>query len=81
MGTGIKIFMPRETPELRKFESEWLKAEKILVRGSVPSDVAEFLEKKAFEDFGMMKKGAIGMELTRLLRIARNCIEKGEAEK
>lgn len=80
MATRIKILMPRETPELRKFESEWLKAKKILVRGSVPPDVAEFLEKKAFEDFGMMKKGAIGMELTKLLRIAKECVEKGEAE-
>lgn len=80
MATGIKILMLRETAELRKFESEWLKAEKILVRGSVPSDVAEFLEKKAFEDFGMMKKGAIGMELTKLLRIAKECVEKQDAE-
>lgn len=48
------------------------------MRGSVPPDVAEFLENKAFEDFGMMKKGAIGMELTKLLRVARECVEKRE---
>jgi hypothetical protein len=48
----------------------------MLVCGSVPPDVAEFLEKQAFEDFGMMKKGVIGMELTKLLRIAKENIEK-----
>jgi len=34
--------------------------------------------KRAFDDFGMMKKGAIGLELTKLLRVAKECIEKQE---
>lgn len=72
--------MPKGTPELKKLEKEWLEADKVLIRGTVTPDVAEFLEKRAFDDFGMMKKGAIGMELTKLLRIAKESIEKGEAE-
>ncbi len=73
--------MPKETTELIKLEREWTKADKILLRGTVTPDVAEFLEKMAFEDFGMMKKGAIGMELTKLLRIAKECVEKQESRK
>ena len=43
----------------------------------------EIIDKKkmAFEDFGMMKKGAIGMELTKLLRIAKDCLEKEKSKK
>jgi len=78
MATGIKIFMPKGTPELKKLEKEWLEADKVLIRGTVTPDVAEFLEKRAFDDFGMMKKGAIGLELTKLLRVAKECIEKQE---
>jgi len=75
MATGIKIFMPKGTPELKRLEKEWLEADKVLIRGTVTPDVAEFLEKRAFDDFGMMKKGAIGLELTKLLRVAKECIE------
>jgi len=70
--------MPKGTPELKKLEKEWLEADKVLIRGTVTPDVAEFLEKRAFDDFGMMKKGAIGLELTKLLRVAKECIEKQE---
>lgn len=80
MATGIKNLMPKGTPELRELEREWLKANKVLIRGTVTPDVAEFLEKKAFDDFGMMKKGAIGMELTKLLRVAKECIENQESK-
>ncbi|NYB26071.1 MAG: hypothetical protein HVN34_01865 [Methanobacteriaceae archaeon] len=72
--------MPKGTPELKKLEKEWLEADKVLIRGTVTPDVAEFLEKRAFEDFGMMKKGAIGLELTKLLRVAKNSLEKEESE-
>jgi hypothetical protein len=70
--------MPKGTPELKRLEKEWLEADKVLIRGTVTPDVAEFLEKRAFDDFGMMKKGAIGLELTKLLRVAKECIEKQE---
>ena len=74
-----KNSQPKGNIRTKKLEKEWLEAKKILIRGSVPPDVAEFLEKQTFEDFGMMKKGAIGMELTKLLRVARECVEKREA--
>lgn len=76
MATETKYLMPKQTPELEKLEKEWNEAEKVLIRGTVTEDAAEFLEEMAFKDFGMMKKGAIGMELTKLLRIARDCLEK-----
>jgi len=49
-----------------------------MVRGMITKEAADFLENEAFKDFGMMKKGAIGMELTKLILIARDCIEKQE---
>ena len=68
--------MPEQTPELKKFETEWNDAEKILLRGKVTKEAFDFLEETAFHDFGMMKKGAVGMELTKLILIAKECLEK-----
>jgi len=36
--------MPKGTPELKRLEKEWLEADKVLIRGTVTPDVAEFLE-------------------------------------
>ena len=72
----LEIMPPIDDPEIKKLEKNWNEEkEKVLVRGMVTQEAAEFLEKMAFEDFGMMKKGAIGMELTKLLLIARDCIK------
>jgi thermostable 8-oxoguanine DNA glycosylase len=73
--------MSRESEETNKFEKNWIKADKIMVRGMITKEAAEFLENEAFKDFGMMKKGAIGMELTKLILIARDCLEKKEKQK
>lgn len=77
METKTQDIMPiTEDPEIKALEKKWNEEkEKVLVRGMVTQEAAEFLEKMAFNDFGMMKKGAIGMELTKLLLIARDCIE------
>lgn len=70
--------MSRESEEIKQLEKKWSEAERIMVRGMVTEEAAEFLENEAFKDFGMMKKGAIGMELTKLILIARDCIKKQE---
>ncbi|MGB9977870.1 hypothetical protein [Methanobacterium sp.] len=69
--------MSRESEEIKQLEKKWSESERIMVRGMVTKEAAEFLENEAFKDFGMMKKGAIGMELTKLILIARDCMEKG----
>ena len=70
--------MSRESAEIKQFEKDWARSEKIMVRGMVTPEAAEFLENEAFKDFGMMKKGAIGMELTKLILIARDCTKNKE---
>ncbi|OEC86267.1 MULTISPECIES: hypothetical protein [Methanobacterium] len=70
--------MSRESEEIKQLEKNWSESERIMVRGMVTKEAAEFLENEAFKDFGMMKKGAIGMELTKLILIARDCIKKQE---
>ena len=75
MSTDRKVIMPVQTPELVKFEKEWNDAEKILLRGTVTREAFDFLEEQAFRDFGMMKKGAVGMELTKLILIAKETLE------
>lgn len=61
-------------PEMEKLENEWKEAKKFLIRGMITQEALDFLEEMAFKDFGMMKKGAIGMELTRLILIAKEHI-------
>ena len=79
MATETINIMPKETPELRKLEATWNAEEnKILVRATVTKEASDFLESMAFNDFGMMKKGALGMELTKLILVAKDCLEKQE---
>lgn len=80
MVTETVVIMPRETPEIKQLEQDWINSKKILVRGMVSEEAARFLEDEAFADFGMMKKGALGMELTKLLLIAKECIERQRKE-
>ncbi len=54
-------------PEMEAYEAQWKEAEKILIRGMITKKAAAYLEEKAFKDFGMLKKGAIGMELDKLI--------------
>lgn len=75
MTTEVESTMTPSEP-ISAFEAEWNKAEKILIRGKVTKEASDFLEEQAFKDFGMMKKGAIGLELTKLLLIAKETLEK-----
>jgi hypothetical protein len=81
MTAGTCVIMKQnENTDLGSFEKEWNAAEKVLVRGKITKEASDFLEERAFHDFGMMKKGAIGMELTKLLLVARDCIESKKEE-
>ena len=72
--------MSRESEEIKQLEKKWSESERIMVRGMITKEAAEFLENEAFKDFGMMKKGAIGMELTKLILIAKDCLEQKEKQ-
>jgi hypothetical protein len=81
MATETTVIMSEQDPMLKELESRWnAEKDKVLVRATVTKDAADFLENMAFNDFGMMKKGALGMELTKLLLIAKDCLEKQNSE-
>ena len=69
--------MTKETKENENLEAKWSSDKyKILIRGLVTREASEFLEIQAFNDFGNMKKSAIGLELTKLILKAKECMEK-----
>jgi len=71
--------MTTQTPELGNLDSlekNWIISDKRQVRATITEEAFEFLEQMAFHDFGMMKKGAVGMELTKLILIAKAALEK-----
>lgn len=79
---GVKQYPSMPSHEnMSEFEVAWnADPNKVLIRGMITQEAADFLESEAFKDFGMMKKGAIGMELTKLLLIAKECIENKKLE-
>ena len=54
--------------------------EKEYVRATILGEAAEYLNKKAFEDFGM-HNAAVGMEISKLVLIAKDCLEKEKSKK
>lgn len=66
------------------FMTKWKqlpKEDKEYVRATITAEAAEYLNKKAFEDFGMDNR-AVGMALSKLILIARDCLEKqGQSKK
>jgi hypothetical protein len=58
------------------FLTKWnTKEKKVMLRGTVPPDIAKFVEKMAIEEFGL-DQAARGKTLTKLIMIAQDCIEK-----
>lgn len=81
MATKTIVIMPKQDPILEKLEADWnADSEKVLIRATVTKEASDFLEEMAFKDFGMMKKGAVGLELTKLLLIAKDCLDKQNSE-
>ena len=69
--------MPKEINENENLEAKWNDDKyKIVVSGLVTREASEFLEIQAFNNFGNMKKSAIGLELTKLILKAKECMEK-----
>jgi len=62
---------------LKKWESP---EKKVMLRGTVPRDIAEFVEEKAINEFGL-DKAARGKMLTKLIMIAKDCLEKEQSTK
>ena len=81
MAAITNVIMPKKTIEITELENKWNEdSNKVLVRGKVTKEASDFLEQEAFKDFGMMKKGAIGLELTKLILIAKETIERQQHE-
>ena len=77
MGLATTFSMDRKNIDVGKVEFQWNNDKsKVLIQATVTQEASKFLEEEAFKDFGMLKKGAIGLELTKLLLIAKDCIEK-----
>lgn len=51
------------------------KEQKEYIRATITVEAAEYLNRKAFEDFGMDNR-AVGMELSKLILKAKECEEK-----
>lgn len=63
-----------------EFMEQWKKTpkeEKEYIRATLLSEAAEYLNRKAFEDFGM-HQAAVSMEVSKLILIAKDCLEKKE---
>lgn len=77
MAANTVLLMPEQTPEINELENLWNNdPEKVLIRGKVTKEASDFLQEEAFKDFGMLKKGAVGMELTKLILIAKDTLER-----
>lgn len=77
MAANSMLLMPEQTTEITELEKLWNEdPEKVLIRGKVTKEASDFLQEEAFKDFGMLKKGAVGMELTKLILIAKDTISR-----
>ena len=80
MGNTATFNMNQKDIDLGKVEFQWNNDKKrVLIRATVTQEASKFLEEQAFKDFGMLKKGAIGLELTKLILVAKDCIDKNES--
>lgn len=56
------------------FQEKWNTKEKVLIRGTVPKDIAKAFEDMAIKEFGL-DQAARGKTLTKLLMIAFESLE------
>ncbi len=70
----VNSFMAKDKEFLEKWKST-PKENKEYIRATILDEAAEFLNRQAFEDFGM-QQGSVSMELSKLILIARDCLEK-----
>lgn len=79
--------MPVYVNRLMEIDKEFMKKwketpreNKESIRATLLKEAKIFLHKKAFEDFGI-HQSSISMELSKLILIARDCLEKQEKKK
>jgi len=65
------------TPENEEFLEKWNKSEKEQKRVSLMKEALDFANNKAFEDFGMTQS-SFSKEVSKLILIAKECLEKDE---
>lgn len=76
MSSCITDIMPKDETFMNLWKAK-TKDEKEYVRATILAEAAEYLNRKAFEDFGM-HNAAVGMEISKLILIAKDCLEKQE---
>lgn len=67
----------------KKFMKKWKgtsRENKELIMATLLKEAMIFLHRKAFEDFGI-HQASISMELSKLILIARDCLEKQKKKK
>lgn len=74
-----KLIAPKALENLKNFKAQWQQSEKVLLRAMVTREALEFLELMAFQDWGMMKKGAMGLELTKLILLVKHNLAENQA--
>jgi hypothetical protein len=58
------------------FQAKWdTKEKKVMLRGTVPPDIAKYVEQMAIDEFGL-DQAARGKTLTKLIMVAMDCLEK-----
>ncbi len=80
MATCLINSMATETKDIA-FMEEWKnipKEEKVFVRATILKEAADFIEDKAYKDFGINNK-AMGMEISKLILSIKNS-EKQNSE-
>jgi hypothetical protein len=78
MSSSLNDIMAKDS----KFMNLWKelpKDKKEYVRATITAEAAEFINKTAYEDFGM-HNASVGMAISKLVMIAKDCLEKKESE-
>lgn len=76
MAMNLNVIMTTENEE---FLNKWKTQGKEQKRVSMMKDVHEFVNKRAFDDFGL-EQSAYSKEVCKLLLIAKECLEKENSE-
>ena len=64
----------------KEFMEKWKrtpKENKEYIKATILEEAAEFLNKRTFDDFGM-HQASVSMELSKLILITKDCLEKQE---
>lgn len=74
MAINLNVIM---TPENEKFLEIWDSQKKEQKRVSIIKEALTFVNQRAFDDFGL-EQSAFSKEVSKLILIAKDCLEKQE---